>query len=204
MSAPSVPLTKLDAVNLMLASIGQAPVNTLNVTGLRDVSIAELALDNTTREVLSRGWSFNSDEGYELTPNEQGQLLVPNGALEVDVTDQTVEAVVRSNAGTLMLWDKENHSFTTFTVPVKCNIVWGFEFADLPQSARGYIATRAARIFQSQVIGSEVLFKFTEQHEFEALTVLMRSEARTKDRNIFRSSADVNRIFHRTSNPVRY
>lgn len=33
-------MTELEAVNEMLMSIGQAPVNTLSVTGIRDVSVA--------------------------------------------------------------------------------------------------------------------------------------------------------------------
>lgn len=203
MTAPTAPLTKLDAVNMMLASIGQAPVNTLAVAGIRDVSIAALALDNATREVLSLGWNFNTDSNYPLTPNGSGNILVPAGALEIDPTDPSVDAVIRSNDGTLMLWDKKNHTWT-FTETIKCDIIWGAEFEHLPQAARSYIATRAARIFQSQVLGSAILFQFTEQHEQEALFVLKRSEGRTKDRNWFNRATDVNKIFHRASNPVRY
>jgi hypothetical protein len=203
MAAVNAPLSKLDAVNMMLASIGQAPVSTLAVSGIRDVSIAALALDNTTREVLSKGWHFNTDAGYSIAPNVSGNVLVPTGALEIDPSDPTVDAVVRSNDGVLMLWDKDNQTWS-FAAPVKCDIVWGFEFEALPTTMRGYIATRAARIFQSQVLGSEVLFQFTAQHEQEALFLLMRAEGRTKDRNWFRSGADVNSIFHRASNPVRY
>lgn len=203
MAAVNAPLSKLDAVNLMLASIGQAPVNSLDVAGIRDVSIAALALDNTTREVLSRGWSFNRDYEYELTPNVSGQILVPSGALEVDPSDPLDDYVVRSNSGTLMLWDRKLKTYV-ISKTVKCNIVWGYEFEELPQAARGYIATRAARIFQSQVLGSDILFRFTAQHEEESLFLLMRTEGRTKDRNWFNSGADVNRIFHRHANPVRY
>jgi hypothetical protein len=203
MTAPSVPLTKLDAVNMMLASIGQAPVSTLAVSGIRDVSIAALALDNVTREVLSKGWHFNTDKNYPLSPNVDGNILVPTGALEIDPSDPTVDAVVRSNGGVRMLWDKDNLTWV-FTTTVEVDVVWGYEFEELPTTMRNYIATRAARIFQSQVLGSEVLFQFTEQHESEALFLLMRAEGRTKDRNWFASGADVNRIFHRRSNPVRY
>lgn len=203
MTAVTAPLSKLDAVNMMLASIGQAPVNSLSVSGIRDVNIAALALDNTTREVLSRGWNFNTDQRYPLTPNVSNQILVPSTALEVDPSDRNVDVVVRDNGGTLMLYDRETRSFA-FTKPVECDITWGFDYEKLSQAFRQYIAVRAARVFQSQVIGSELLFKFTELHEQEALAALKRHELRGKDRNIFNSGADVNRIFHRSSNPVRY
>ena len=62
------PMTELEAVNAMLLSIGQAPVNTLEVAGIKDVSFARLMLHNTNRQVQSRGWWFNRELGYELTP----------------------------------------------------------------------------------------------------------------------------------------
>ena len=49
------PLTELEAVNAMLLSIGQAPVNTPNVSGLTDVSDARDKLSEVIRRILSRG-----------------------------------------------------------------------------------------------------------------------------------------------------
>lgn len=207
MASPTLLLTKLDAVNLMLSSIGQAPVNSLSVSGIRDVNIAVLALDNVTRSVLSHGWSFNTDKDYPLTPDVDGKIAVPAGAASVDPEDQLVNAVIRPDGETLRLYDADNRTFDwreRGLTELKANIVWLFEFEQIPQAARDYIALRAARLFQSQVIGSDILYRFTEQHEAEALATFARSESRTKDRNIFRSRADVNRIFDRIANPVRY
>lgn len=203
MASPTQLLTKLDAVNMMLASIGQAPVNSLAVTGIRDVAIATLALDNTTREVLLHGWNFNTDWDYPLAPNAQGHIVIPHGVLDLDPVDKTKDCVIRWSGGEARLYDKDNRTFV-FDGIVRCNVIWGFEFEELPQAARQYIAIRAARIFQSQVIGSDILFRFTEDHEAEALALLARSESRNKDKNFFASGADVNRIFDRLSVPVRF
>lgn len=205
MTNPLVPMTKLDAVNGMLASIGQAPVNSLDVSGIRDVAIAELALDTQTREVLTKGWHFNSEECYELVPDGNGKIAVPSGALDLDPTYDSIDFTIRDDSGTLRLYDKEEHSFDLSAYnPLLVDIIWAFEFEAIPQCARTYIATRAARIFQSQVIGSDILFKFTELHESEALATLKRLEGRRKDRNMLRSGADVNAIFTRHRNPTRY
>lgn len=59
-------MAELEAVNEMLMSIGQAPVNTLAVTAIKDVSIARARLTSMTRRVLSRGFNFNTDESYPL------------------------------------------------------------------------------------------------------------------------------------------
>ena len=203
MTTVTAPMTKLDAVNMMLTSIGQAPVNTLSVSGIRDVEIAELALDNATREVLSRGWSFNTDEEYTLSPDGSDNVLVPATALQVDPTANYKRYVIRDNSDTLMMWDKEDHTFT-ITDDVDCDIIWAFEFEKIPQVARNYIATKAARLFQANIIGSDILFKYTELHEREAYATFKKSEANTKDRNMLTSGAEVNRIFGRRSNPTRY
>lgn len=204
MTDPLLPMTELDAVNSMLSSIGQSPVNSLDVVGIRDVSIAKLALDNVTREVLTRGWSWNSDSEYPLSPNANDNILIPSSALSVDPSRCYQDFVIRDNAGVLMLWDRDEHTFTITVDPVKVDIIWAFAFSTLPQAARSYIATRAARLFQSQVIGSDLLFKFTELHEAEALGTLNKIELRTKDRNILNSATETNlTIFHRILNPLR-
>jgi hypothetical protein len=75
--------TELEAVNEMLMSIGQAPVNTLAVSGIKDVNIARARLQSQTRRVLSRGFNFNTDDNYTLTPDSDGIILIPNGTLKM-------------------------------------------------------------------------------------------------------------------------
>jgi hypothetical protein len=198
-----IPMTKLDAVNGMLASIGQAPVNTLAVTGIRDVAIAELALDSVTREVLNRGWSFNTDTDWPLAPDGNGNILIPTTALDVDPVDRLSNYVQRDNGGTMMLYNKNDRTFV-FTESVKCNVTWGFEFDTIPQVARTYIGTRAARIFQANVVGSDLLFKFTELHEREARAAMERLEDQSQDTNMLNSPTEANMvIFHRRTNVLR-
>lgn len=207
MADPTQVLTKLDAVNLMLSSIGQTPVNTLDVQGIRDVAIAELTLDNVTREVLNRGWSFNTDNEWELAFTQDGEILVPAGVLWLDPVYHYQDFVVRDDNGTLKLWDRENHTFdiqANHQGPIKVNIIWAYDFEEIPNAARNYIAIRAARKFQANVIASDILYRFTAQDEADALTDLQRLENRTKDRNWFRSGADANLIATRIRNPRRW
>lgn len=207
MASPTALLTKLDAVNMCLSSIGQSPINTLDVVGIKDAAVAVLSIDNATREVLSRGWSFNTDRELPLTPDGNGFILTPSNALWVDPSFDADNYVQRwnPNAGTgaLTLYNIRDRTFV-FSDAVKCDVIYGYEFEQIPQVARNYIATRAARLFQSQVLGSDILFRYTELHESEALANLTRLEARTKDRNIFRSPADTNAIIHRRTNPRRF
>ena len=52
--------TELEAVNIMLSSIGEAPVNSLS-SGLVDAELAQTTLHNVSREVQAAGWSFNTE-----------------------------------------------------------------------------------------------------------------------------------------------
>ena len=201
MTEPLNPQTELDAVNTMLASIGSAPVNTLAVVGVKDINIAKSALSSTLRSVLLRGWSFNTDTNYELVPDGNNNILVPDTALWIEPCDRSKDYVVRYANTQAMLYDKENHTFTITDNPLKVDIIWAFSFESIPEAARSYIATKAARIFQSQIIGSEVLYKYTADHETEAFATLKRLEARTKKVNIFNGDHRMRATRSRRFNP---
>lgn len=195
---PLSPLTELDAVNEILLSIGEAPVNTLDVAGIRDVSIARSRLHGASRNVQTRGWSWNKDEGYVLSPDVNNHVLIADNVLHVDPCDDRLDFVVRRdpNDQTMKLWDRENNTFE-ITEPVEVDIIWFHAFEDIPQAARNYIAVRAGRLFQTQIIGARILFEFTALHEREAYALLRAVEARSKDRNFFRAPTAANRIVHR-------
>lgn len=188
------PMSDLEAVNKMLASIGQAPVNTLQTSGIGDVARASGHLRETTRDVLTVGWAFNTDENFELTPDANGDILVPQGYLDLDATAATQNVTVRRHPerDALALYDLDSQTFK-FTEPVSVTMVWGFEFNDLPQAARTYIATAAARRFQAQTVSSNILDRFNAEDEERAFLLLQRVERRSRDTNVFRRSPQLQR-----------
>jgi hypothetical protein len=197
MPAPTLtftPQTELDAVNQMLLSIGQAPINTLATSGITDANVAHLILHNTSREVQSRGWNFNTDNDWPLTPDVNSKIAVPGNALAVDPEDQSLDYVQRVDPAdaSMRLWDRKNLTFVIAS-PVKCEITWFFPFENLPQAARAYIATKAGRIFQAQSVGSQILYQYTKERELECLGELNRAEAASEDNNAF--TADPNTAY---------
>lgn len=186
------PMSELDAVNMMLLSIGQAPVNTLDITGIKDVSFARLMLHNTSRQVQARGWWFNRELKYKLTPDVNKFIFFPDNVLEIAHTEGTRDLVERNR----QLYDRDEHKFT-FDEPVEVNIVWFLAFASLPQIARDYIATRAARVFQTQIVGSQILYQYTKEMEMEAGAIMTQQDLRAKRLNAFSVPTRVNRIIHR-------
>jgi hypothetical protein len=174
--------TKLEAVNVMLTSIGESPVNTITSSTTTDVSIAIQILNNVSREVQSVGWHFNSDTNYKLVKNTAGEIELPSNCLRVDNSykDADLDLVERARK----LWDRENHTYI-INKDVRVNITWFLDFIDLPETARRYITIRAARIFQDRMLASETLHTFHQVDELQALAALKEHEGDTRDHSIF-------------------
>ena len=198
MTTPTAMMTKLDAVNLMLASIGQSPLNTLSGTIPKDGAKAVLALDTELRAVLMLGWSFNSDWEYPLSPSS-GKIDIPSTAIFVDPTFGQ-PYVMRWDSDALRLYDTNKRSFDEFQGDVKVDIIWLFNFEEIPQHARMYIATKAGRKFQVGIMASAILYEFTKEIEAEAYAGFRRIELRQQDFNINIHSVAA----HRRRNPSRY
>lgn len=185
------PTTELEAINTMLSTIGESPVNTVEDTGNVDVVIARQILQSVSREVQARGWHFNTEKNYNITPNSEGYLVLPNTVLKVDTVypDDSKDVVVRGSK----LYDRENHTYV-FTDAVKVDMTVLLTFDELPEVARNYVTIRASRIFQERVVGSDTLQAFNSQDEARAMVSLMEYEADTADLNILSGNYSVYRI----------
>lgn len=189
-------MTRLDAVNMMLTTIGEQPIANINdKAGLQDASIAESILHNTSRQVQSRGWIFNTDLQKSLAPNTSGKIKIDTNVLRVDSV-----AKVRSNKVDIVerggfLYDRETNS-DVFTDSVKVDYVSFLPFESIPESARRYIAVKSSRIFHDRVVGSGELHSFFQQDEMEAWADLIEYQSETGDFNIF-DDYDVYRVVDR-------
>ena len=193
------PTTVLEAVNTMLTSIGEAPVNSLT-SGLEDAELAESILLNVNREVQSRGWIFNTDLEYLLYPVADGTVYLPNNVIRVDTSDKTRSSKKDIIERGRKMYDRKNNTFDLneySTNGLKVDVVVLVEFVDLPEPARRYIAIRSARIFQDRVLSSRELHGFQEVDEMQALTELKDYEGEQTDYNIF-DSYDVYRVVDRS------
>jgi len=177
------PTTKLEAVNTLLSAIGESPINTLN-SGLVEATLAEQIVDNISRSTQSRGWSFNTDLDFKLSPDLAGEVVLPTNCLHVDTTSlrmsATSDLVQRGNK----LYDrvKNTHAIND---SVNVDIVVLLDFEDLPETARRFITVRAARIFQDRTLGSDSLHGFQQEDEVTAWSDLQQAESDVQDFNIF-------------------
>ena len=186
--------TELDAVNIMLGTIGESPINSIEAaSGVSDAVIARQILNEVSIQVQEEGWHFNVETNFELTPAYPSkEIFVPDNCIEVDAEDTRVDVAIRGNR----LYDRINHTYE-FESAIKCNIVLLLPFEDLPQAARHYVTIRAARVFQQRVVGSQVLGTFTEKDEMRARMALRRYESKTADYNILTGNYSVMRTLDR-------
>jgi hypothetical protein len=179
---------KLQAINTMLSAIGEPPVNSL-AAQRADSLIALTILDETTRDIQSYGWQFNTDENVVMTPETTtGFLYISDSIVRVDIayTDDTValEVVIRGNR----LYNRLTSSFV-FTEALTTTQVTLLDFDEMPEIAKRYITIRAARTFQDRVVGSSTLHAFEMQDEITALARLTEYENEVGDYNIFQSES---------------
>lgn len=188
--------TRLSAINGMLATIGEAPVNSLENTALLDVAVAKAALDEVTRAVLVDGWAFNTDEAYPLTPEgfSPFAIHIPPNALVCLPTPEFRHITPRGSR----LYDTERLSFDFEGFEkVTCRMIWKLPFDELPEVTRQYVAIKAARLFQARTTASELLHQFTNADEQMARWVHQRNNVRTRRRNFLTDSYAASGILSR-------
>lgn len=204
MSVELAPLTELDAVNDMLASIGKAPVNTLEGITLGEVARARTLLRRAVRTILSRGYQFNSDEAVNYVPDINGHILIGASVLQVDATDPRVNVVERTDEtdGLKKLWNKTDNTFV-FGDPIDLDVVRDMDFNDLPEHARSYAAAWATLLFQSRKVPDQIITRVSETDVARAEATFNRIESKKKDRNMLRSYGRNRRIFSRPGRRYR-
>lgn len=191
--------TELEAINIMLSAIGEAPVADLDVD-LVDVEMARNILTAATREVVTSPWRFNTEFGLSLDPaGTEGDLNTfdaPANLLDFSVTqtpDQHgLDLALRSGT----FYDRvENRSGIDLDT-LRIDAVFFYEFTAIPEVARRYVVVLATRRFIANVVGSRTLAGFTERDEYLALRSLQRQERVKEDLNVF-NNLSVRRFFGR-------
>jgi len=179
------PTTSLEAVNILLESIGEAPINSLSADNIVDASIAKSVLEEVSKDVQTEGWHFNTEIAYTLAFDGDGYVTVPSNCLSVDANRTHHPLADVTQRGT-RLYNRTDHTFV-FTDAVYVDMIIGLAFEDLPEAARRYITTRAARVFQDRLVSSGDLHTFTGQEEARARATLVATQTDNADSTFFDS-----------------
>lgn len=171
-------LTKLQAINEILTSVGETAALTL-VAGAADTTNAETILDAETQKVLARGWGFNTDEEFTLAKDGNGKVPIPTDALQLDPVDPTLDYVQRGG----FLWNRATNT-DVIGLAVICKIVRSFAFVDCPYHVQRIIVSRAAQKYQRAYVGSPTLDGYAKEETLVAVADGADAEAEQDDYNM--------------------
>ena len=194
------PTTELEAVNECLENIGQSPVSTISGDLGVDTQIALSFVRKISRELQSKGWYWNTDYNYPLTPNGDGDILAPSNTLSIDTDGQFAnrDLVQRGTH----IYDRENRTFTFANETPTFSITWGFSFEELPETARRYIALKSARLFQDRVEGQAS--QQDTNDELSAYADLHADNLRVEDHNMRTGSVSMTETLRRGPVGINY
>ena len=183
-------MEKLEAVNILLSVIGEAPISSLatdQVNEITDSALAQQVLKEVGRDLMAEGWRWNTDENVVLAADSNGQYLVGSNVTTVDFSPN------RYPSGNLVLrgkkvWDRQAQTYDLvdrYPSGLHCDrVVSQLEWDELPHQAQQYITIRSARIYADRYINSNVIYAYTIADEENARSLLIRNEERNQNNNM--------------------
>jgi len=190
--------TELECINIMLAAIGEAPINSLLGTLPVDARIAQSTLTEVKKSVQSEGWSFNTETDVTLTRDGSNHVNLPADVLRVDANihqHPTIDPIQRG----LKLYDRQNNKYE-FEEDLICTVVYFRDFSEIPEPARYYMNIKAARLFVDRLVSDQGLRTYTQQDEVRARAILMETDLANGDHNMLRGDPSLTNVFD-TYNP---
>jgi hypothetical protein len=174
----------LSAVNSVLGSIGQAPVQRLEYKN-PEISFVANILKEVNSDVQNEGWVFNREDCVEFLPsNNDNEIPIPESILRLDISEgqtyRTTDVVRRQGK----LYDKLSHSYS-FPRPVKCDVVYLLPFEDLPNVFKRYITYRASVRAASQLTSNAQLAQLLSSQEAYSRAACMEYECNQGDYTFF-------------------
>lgn len=193
-------LTKLAAVNIVLSNIGQAPVTRLDNDNPM-VIMATSTVDEVSSSIQSEGWTFNTERAYPFLPDVKKKIVIAPNVLQIDTNPLSdLDVIIRGG----YLYDKRAHTYE-FNESLELDVLWLFEFEDLPQAFKQYVAVRAANLFAGRAIGSAEAAKFGEREEAQARAAIIEYETSQGDYNMLGTEDNRNyRTYRPSYATIRY
>jgi len=168
MPFPTTNATKeLPAINQILSSCGQAPVTTLDQTN-PDVAIAYDTLLQVSREVQAEGWTFNKEYHYKIAKDDTNQVVIPNNMLQVKLSETSANTEFDGIRRSGKLYDRQHHTFSWEDHTgdeIECDIIWEFDWIDLPEPIQNFIVSRAAVLVSQRIVGDQAQYQMLQQQE---------------------------------------
>lgn len=170
-------MTRLEIINAMLASVGEEPVSSIKTQHPSTIT-AMPVLNRTSRKAQARGWWFNQERGFPLSPNQVGEVLLPSNTLSADPSVYDDAIVQRGNR----LYDRYRHTFTIGQVCM-ADLVLELEIEDLPAQAGDYILAAARYEFYVNEDGDDAKARMYLAERADTWALLQQESLKNTDTN---------------------
>jgi phage gp36-like protein len=142
----------------------------------RDASGALKALDDAAREIQGRGWEFNTERGYTLSPDVgTGVVQLPTNCIRTLGAYKTSSGGQRLFVRQRKFYDNKAHTFN-IGAPVYTDMVVALPYEDLPENIKTYVVAMAAYRWCRPKLPSGAVFQYTEQYLADAESRALQAE----------------------------
>lgn len=172
-------MTELEAVNILLSVIGEAPVISFpdeQRYSITDAGLARQTLAEVERDVQAEGWDWNTEYRVDFPRAHQSAVPIPSNVLKCQFYP-TSEPSNRYVMRGLRIYDRQKHTFNIEADKVTADLVtYRLNWDELPHAAQQYMVIRAARIYSNRFLNSNAIYTYTAQDEAYARAMLIREE----------------------------
>jgi hypothetical protein len=180
-------MNKLFLINNMLATIGEAPVNTLsNPDEITAKAIRKLDFETTILQTT--GYWFNHYP-VQLPLDANSEVVLPLNTARVDAGNTNI--IQRG----MKLYNKYNSTFT-FEKPLTVTLTILLDFDDIPLTAKMLIAATAEWLFEAQEQGDAALGQ-TLRYNIEKANIAFKDENLQQQNNNIYDNPSVRAKYNR-------
>ena len=146
-------------------------------------------MTEVNKDVQNEGWIFNIEKHVKTSPDSTTKYIaIPNNILRYDLSDgqtfRTQDLVRRTLNGTEYLYDTVNHTYE-FDDDVDLDIVYLWEYDNLPSVFKRYIVSRASVRAATQLVNNPQLVQLLQQQEGMNRASCMEYECNQGDHSYF-------------------
>lgn len=149
------------AINKIIGTSASMPVTGLDFNNA-NVRLAYNALMNMSELVQAEDWAFNSFFNFAFTPDKDKKIQYTNNILRIHLRNRPI----LNRDG--YFFDIRNNTFHFDNDLIIDEVVFKFDFKELPVLLRNYIIIRAAREFQTGANGSDRVDAYLQEQEYQA------------------------------------
>lgn len=168
-------MDKLEAINLMLSHINQAPITTLQGNKTSRILMAENILNTQTKALQMLSYAFNQLNDYPLYPNTEGEIILPKDTLRFDINKKYYDGnnyVPRGNK----IYNATINSYK-INKTLYVNLIKELNFDELPEPAKLYVIMQSSNKFVASIKDDRTKIAYSQQEVLEAKQTLDEYEA---------------------------